>query len=523
MAFTGASDFTLEGGANNYVQGDQNIYHTITHVTHQQQEKELTIYDEFYNIKLGAVHRIRNVHCMGYSQQCNPTGRKSWETGRLRVERMICIATVHGEQELRFTDVSYRGPDAKKAWKKDFKQFSRISDAMKWQLFGINQSSVPHLIFHGDLVPIVNFWDGLGRLGQIYISTLAFNLRCDKSAMWIDPKQGTLIYGLPGSDRMLHRKNFLSIKALPPSAEFLQEDVCWQYFSNLPRIREFDREVIIMHHSISEVQGEISTSTNQPYVLSSLTDSRIVIGNGVWTITERCFESPVIMADGRTRFTLTDQNVSEFSLHSLQYLNISAWLSQASSVFHSLGVSMDEDLSHYKFITPRISLRGSFKHSKLRHQRYTNGSPLYLFIHSLHDLPLFKEGSAVTIHTWSLDEDGQTFLSPDCCKYLGLPTKLWVSTPVTVHQLSWSTKAYEIIHKWQVARGFDPTTTDFASYLGFPVYNIVQAELVQVEESNSTGGEDGKSSPIRSIWSTLMALIFIFCMSHMERFRMICE
>ncbi|KAF9258062.1 hypothetical protein L218DRAFT_833890, partial [Marasmius fiardii PR-910] len=43
-------------------------------------------------------------------------------------------------------------------------------------------------------------------------------------------------------------------------------------------------------------------------------------------------------------------------------------------------------------------------------------------------------------------------------------------------QYTWHTEMYKTIHKWQIARGFDPTTTDFGCYCGNPVFEVVYSE-----------------------------------------------
>ncbi|KAF9257433.1 hypothetical protein L218DRAFT_828493, partial [Marasmius fiardii PR-910] len=63
-------------------------------------------------------------------------------------------------------------------------------------------------------------------------------------------------------------------------------------------------------------------------------------------------------------------------------------------------------------------------------------------------------------YNWSLDPTGQSLLSLDMCKYLGLPFKL--SITVEKYQRSWPTKIYQVLYSYQIARGFDPVSIDFA-------------------------------------------------------------
>ncbi|KAF9255447.1 hypothetical protein L218DRAFT_847706, partial [Marasmius fiardii PR-910] len=72
---------------------------------------------------------------------------------------------------------------------------------------------------------------------------------------------------------------------------------------------------------------------------------------------------------------------------------------------------------------------------------------------------------------WSHDRRGQTYISNEECNFLGLPTKLKIN--VSHFHCSWPTKVYKDIHKWQLDRGFDPKTPDFAHYLEYPVYTVM--------------------------------------------------
>ncbi|KAF9260547.1 hypothetical protein L218DRAFT_574401 [Marasmius fiardii PR-910] len=134
----GASQFTIAGDVNSYIQGNQ----TINYTTRIIQQK--TIYDEFPNIRRGHVYKIRDldhVDCI--------LGPKIWlnKGVEFEAERTISTAEIHGSSS-RFTVVSYKGKDADKAWEKEFRRWSENTDAVKMQLFGINRSSVPLLIFH---------------------------------------------------------------------------------------------------------------------------------------------------------------------------------------------------------------------------------------------------------------------------------------------------------------------------------------------------------------------------------------
>ncbi|KAF9265340.1 hypothetical protein L218DRAFT_167969 [Marasmius fiardii PR-910] len=180
MAFVGVSDFSIEGSAHVHVQRDQNINYTTQVI---QQKKKRTIYDEFYDVRLGAICRAQDIHQEKYPRRWDSGEREWWEEGLLRVNRTICTAKIRGQHGSRFTVVSYNGPEAKEAWKDDFRRFSRTTDAVKMQLFGINRSSVPLLIFYGDLLPLAHVWDRIGLFGKTYAGALTVSMDCDVSEL----------------------------------------------------------------------------------------------------------------------------------------------------------------------------------------------------------------------------------------------------------------------------------------------------------------------------------------------------
>ncbi|KAK7060739.1 hypothetical protein VNI00_000471 [Paramarasmius palmivorus] len=51
-----------------------------------------------------------------------------------------------------------------------------------------------------------------------------------------------------------------------------------------------------------------------------------------------------------------------------------------------------------------------------------------------------------------------------------------------VTRCSYPKYTYDAIHKWQVAKGFDPSTPDFARSLGYPILERVTPEKSRFEE-----------------------------------------
>ncbi|KAF9256449.1 hypothetical protein L218DRAFT_881672 [Marasmius fiardii PR-910] len=86
-------------------------------------------------------------------------------------------------------------------------------------------------------------------------------------------------------------------------------------------------------------------------------------------------------------------------------------------------------------------------------------------------------------HFWSFDAEGKSRISNRKRRYLGLPTRRLTYKHRVNHTVSWPTSTYKGIHQWQLSRGFDPNTTDFARFLGYPAFEIMsQRKSSQFEE-----------------------------------------
>ncbi|KAJ8083395.1 hypothetical protein PM082_009267 [Marasmius tenuissimus] len=148
-----------------------------------------------------------------------------------------------------------------------------------------------------------------------------------------------------------------------------------------------------------------------------------------------------------------------------------AWLSQALSVFHSCGIPLEKDLAVYELFNRDINLFGSLVESKSQQRRQ---QPIYLFVYPP-PLDLFDgirtdgRGWCYTsfLHHWSFHADGRSPLSAEICSDFGLPFELKISNTHDFSSYSLPTEYYKLIHRYQVFRGVDPTTTDFACPLGY--------------------------------------------------------
>ncbi|KAF9259691.1 hypothetical protein L218DRAFT_1003548 [Marasmius fiardii PR-910] len=357
MAFPCASKLSVEGGAHNNVYGNQ-VFNIISDVRQQQKDESME-FDEYHSIMHGDVHKLRDIYYEGYPRRWNLV---RWElVTKFEANRTISTAVICRDRSSRFTVVSYNGPDAKDLWKKDFRRSLRVRDGqgMHMQLFGINRSRIPLLIFYNELVPAGSVWDRLDILVKAHLGQLARDLGCKSSAeLWIDCKEGTFLRGFAGPNCIWPDFEF-PIETLS-SVELLKKEVLWRYLTRLP----LEKLVV------------------QIIKLSGLVDN---------------------------------PKATQKQLH--------------------------EHLPIYLFVLcPAFFSR-----------RLLNVSPL---------------------HFWSDDENGRTSFPDETCEYLGLPTELNIQV-FSPDQYSWPVETYNEIHRWQVSRGFDPTTTDFARYLGSPIYEVI--------------------------------------------------
>ncbi|EEB93147.1 hypothetical protein MPER_08241 [Moniliophthora perniciosa FA553] len=100
-------------------------------------------YKEFEYVKRGDMYIVKKIHAQ-------ETQDWEWNDETLHADRAIYIIEIRGHPAMRFTVVSYHGHDATKLWKGDFLE----DDETSAQLFGINQSHIPSLIFYNELIPV---------------------------------------------------------------------------------------------------------------------------------------------------------------------------------------------------------------------------------------------------------------------------------------------------------------------------------------------------------------------------------
>ncbi|KAF9254406.1 hypothetical protein L218DRAFT_886410 [Marasmius fiardii PR-910] len=135
---------------------------------------------------------------------------------------------------------------------------------------------------------------------------------------------------------------------------------------------------------------------------------------------------------------------------------------------NSLTTHNGPNLPHYLFVRPPPRFSDGFPDIS----NWRSGKDLYYWSHSPNGIPFPPEHPEMA-------------LSKDADVALSLPNVV-----PEVHPLmhTWSLDAYNLMRKLQEAKGFDPTTTDFALSKGYPLLDIISAGEERFEDiSKDTG------------------------------------
>ncbi|KAL0571665.1 hypothetical protein V5O48_010292 [Marasmius crinis-equi] len=181
-----------------------------------------------------------------------------------------------------------------------------------------------------------------------------------------------------------------------------------------------------------------------------------------------------VMKNGESRFTLgrEEGSLAHLDLYTTGRADIEvSQLSQASSIFHTLGISLDGDLSGYDLIVPDLSLKGGYLSDCPEARQRRRQQPVYLFVHPPDSSTPTESCTTSFCHHWSFDPTGQPPLSTKTCDLLGLPVQLYLTVNKPIPS-AWGSTNYKLIHEYQLARGFDRTTSDIAGSPGYPGFEV---------------------------------------------------
>ncbi|KAK7026086.1 hypothetical protein VNI00_015732 [Paramarasmius palmivorus] len=534
------TDFTVDGDITNTVNGNQ--YNASVMNFGQVERRERTEYDEFEEVKRGQIYTLKRLHTE------NPEKWWDWElkdeelvrTNR-SAQRTICTVQVRPDQQTKYTVAIYEGKDAHVWWKRDFERFSSagLGAPDTWQLYGLNRSKIPLLIFHDELVPLANFYKK-SFWGDFYLYNLIEHLDCRKSSqIWLN-MGGNLCKGLDGPLVYHCRTSFTVFNILvPPSAQMLQDDIFINFlqqslsspldqyllkyvslhqtstflnnllpeptnyhpsldYTCFPPSRKVDSCLkSLFHNSLYHLPLDIINGLRFDTVYSTSRGAvaRWPRGKSLWKAwSSHGLVNETDMGDGSIRFKLYDPEDVAVSFKYAMWNLEKSWLMQSSRIIDAHGM-LGIDEKCFIIDPPTFGLH-SYSWQWSRHWQYPryhialkHRPPIYLFIY-----PLFSVSELVSwemghtqAHFWSLDKNGQSEMSNEERRRWGVP-ELRSSTKWGDRCLfSWPTHIYTALRKWQVARSFDPTTADWAQSHGYPELEIISGKK---EEAQFEGVQD---------------------------------
>ncbi|KAK1231790.1 hypothetical protein PQX77_005082 [Marasmius sp. AFHP31] len=472
--FRNARRFTITGGTFSSVQGDQYNRTTINRTTPAGRrlhiEGSWEEEAEYQKVRLP----LRDLWILDADEQMATTQRTN-----------VLLRSINGNDEnSKFTVIVYTGREALEVWKRDFKWYSQTLGSRHAHLFALERSQIPRLIFTGELLPVTHILDCVGYWAKIYLESLTAQFQCAGNEIWLDPQQGVLCQGPEGLDCDLasdfyyfeyHDENY------PMGCEFLEEDVSLRFFAGC-RSRDLDR-AIVEGLSFPPHRKEINVPMDDANILTSTKRIIPIVSRYSLLSGTNCFYERQVLGDGATRLTLKGAT-EKIDLWITWEEEVAPWLAQASSIEDARGSLLGDDLTQYNVLVPCLELTGSLSQAEPEAaRRREHPRPIYLFIRLVSPYPShLSSGPNTSLHFWSFDETGQIPLSAGVCHCFGLPVELMLSGHHTYY--TYSNETYQLVRQYQLARGFDLGTADFAKYLGHPLYEI--------EGTTFRGSESGR-------------------------------
>ncbi|ESK88854.1 hypothetical protein Moror_17054 [Moniliophthora roreri MCA 2997] len=554
MSLTSCSRVSIKGkNSFNHVRGNQvngTINARTVNFNTGQTEVKHTKYDQFREVILGDVFLEKELHSSDEDWKWRRGRRGRWYATRRKAQRTIYTVEIV-DRKTKFTAITYEGKDARRVWEEDFEQYSRTKNLSSFQLFGINQSSIPMLIFHNELTPLGHFYK-LSFWSSVYLTYLVENNGWGYANVWMDAR-GSLCSGPDGPHVDWYHFNTDGSLVVPSKAEMLKDNISFQFFREIrssvddsvlqcawgswentylnnlfpgtaedlqsknpnnpawnsamyPYLHGLWRDP--PHHIPMNVIGGLRFDT--VYSLSMEAVARWPKGAGsLWEykwFERRGLVDKTVLDGGLTRFTLDltqGENVILSTAYSLEFLH--AWLSQSSWVFGALNVTEGEE--NFFIIDPPWLEIESTLHEYDGLTAFFNlcdgkppveetppaPSPIYLFLHPFPESILEFMSWRRQPYFLSFDETGQSEMSEEECERWGVPV-LTCRMCWDFKVWKWPTYVCTALREWQEARDFDPTTSDWARSMGCPELEIVgvgkdhgRFEEVDVQEEKTSG------------------------------------
>ncbi|KAK1224353.1 hypothetical protein PQX77_012737 [Marasmius sp. AFHP31] len=365
--FSHSQNVSVTGGNFSHVGRDQhNHYNQIV----QQKEKKHTEFDNYRNVKSGDISRLKDIgvfqyrsrrDCSCYRSESSPC----WRCEGLEADRTICVVKVDGSPDPVHTAVTYSGRDARAAFVADFRRTHQVA-----QVFAIDIGTVPSLLLRNELVPFAHFAQDIDMdediLARLYFHNLCNQWDCRGEELWIDSVRGVFCRGPAGPKQRYNWRTGLKflkyeIKDPPSSVDFLQEDVLWRFLTS-QKSKELDEFFIdfMAQPWASDTGSSVPQDLPNPNatrVFSATRDAPIAIARSTW----KDYSNPPLLdqtflENGLTRFRLGDGRTFRLEMGKKGMHANRAWMSQAWSIFHALGITLEADPEDFRVLNTRIRL-----------------------------------------------------------------------------------------------------------------------------------------------------------------------
>ncbi|KAF5350368.1 hypothetical protein D9757_013627 [Collybiopsis confluens] len=521
-SFSHSSRVTIQDEATiNTIGRDQiitnNIYYSFrqAHDTREEDGDE----DEYDYIKRGHIRAIKE---LGRDIWSEHRGNGEWV---VTASRHYHTALIHGTKT-KWTMFTYHGPGAHVKWKQDFLQYAHSNlSPNTWQLFGINKSTVPALLFHSELLPAAyvlfkgpDFWMslyvGLFResVFNIWFDTDR-NCLCDGPMLKHDWSNDYTNYLMPGFRKWGDKKIQLS-----PNLNVIKQTSSAKSFAQLHQSGFHLLDILVLNVAMglakqywiypNQSEGESRRKFRFDTIYSGSRNPEPLVRLPASTMRFRWYSEECIAQDIQGKLTRVNFRGAQYTGRgqAVIYLNSPGvipldqtswmiWLSQSSRVFDRLNIPMHDRDELFILPYPVVYFfleEGTIPDSVCIDES-SQSAPVFLFIHNIPANVEYSEDTLATwaqekSYYWSCDKNGKTPIPKDQWKTLGLPFPNVSSSGFLGHTAS--SYIYSALQEWQIARGFDPGTDEYAKSLG-PGYEK-EVEMLAEPMKSRFGELDGE-------------------------------
>uniref|UniRef100_A0A0W0FH65 Uncharacterized protein n=1 Tax=Moniliophthora roreri TaxID=221103 RepID=A0A0W0FH65_MONRR len=520
---------------------DVSISGNVAHVVHRDQYNQTTIinrivrverpgrtiekrkrkrydidseYNQYREIIRGDIYKLEQL----FSEDRGDWEREDGHLVKNSYQRTIHRARVYGDDRV-FTAISYPA---------DLEE--GLHEMISSQLFAINRSKIPTLLFYDEWLPFGHlyskvegtFWEGYylniytnawaRRMGLF--ATCKDRLTCPQinpgttSNLWLNSRTSRVSLGPEGpyagnaSTIVLYNS-----EDMPSAMEMAKGNTCVRFFSKTGA-GNLDPDVLQYAHfrrSIMPIENLLGIGSHNPGWKCFLFWEKDTCGP--W----RCHHCGCITCDevrdfiGKLQFNSVYSGVElekvTFLKESLAY----TWWIDKVSVQCQTPRHIPHSLSHKstrkgmvwlsQAHRPELSASGS-EICLMPHLEFflrMESPPEQFSVSALETLPIVYlflrppppcladfDSWMSQVSFWSFDKDGSSEIPETERKRLSLPKITFSFAQLRLER--WSKCVYDGIHAWQVARGFDPTTANFARSLGMPTPQPAMTRFKEIVE-----------------------------------------